>query len=40
MLQEMKAANEEALRKQTETLRQLEELESLASQIKLSTRRS
>ena len=39
-LQEMKAANEETLRKQTATLEQLDELEKLAEQIKIYTKRS
>lgn len=40
MLQEMKAANEETLRKQTATLQQLDELEKAAEQIKVYTKRS
>ena len=40
ILQEMKAANEEILRKQTATLEQLDELEKLAEQIKIYTKRS
>jgi len=40
MLQEMKAANEETLRKQAATLEQLAELEKLADQIKILTKRS
>jgi hypothetical protein len=39
MLQEMKAANEETLRKQAATLEQLAELEKLADQIKILTKR-
>jgi hypothetical protein len=40
MLQEMKAANEETLRKQTATLQQLDELEKAADQIRIYTQRS
>ena len=40
MLQEMKAANEETLRKQEATLAQLDELEKAAEQIKIYTKRS
>ena len=40
MLKEMKAANEETLRKQESALQQLEELEKLANQIRINTRRS
>jgi hypothetical protein len=40
MLQEMKAANEETLRKQAATLTQLEELEKAADQIRVFTRRN
>jgi hypothetical protein len=40
MLEEMKAANEETLRKQAATLQQLDELEKTAEQIKVYTRRS
>ena len=40
MLQSMKAANEETLRKQEAALQQLEDLEKLADQIRISTRRS
>jgi hypothetical protein len=39
MLQEMKAANEETLRKQVATLEQLDELEKAAEQIKIYTKR-
>ena len=39
MLQEMKAANEETLRKQAATLEQLAELEKLADQIRIFTSR-
>jgi hypothetical protein len=39
MLQEMKAANEETLRKQAATLQQLDELEKEAEQIKIYTKR-
>ena len=39
-LQEMKVANQETLRKQTATLAQLDELEKLAEQIKIYTKRS
>jgi len=38
-LQEMKAANEETLRKQAATLEQLDELEKTAEQIKIFSRR-
>ena len=38
-LQEMKAANEETLRKQAATLEQLTELEKLADQIRIYTSR-
>ena len=40
MLQEMKAANEETLRKQAATLALLDELEKAAEQIKIYTKRS
>jgi hypothetical protein len=40
MLQEMKAANEETLRKQAATLEQLDELEKVADQIRIYTKRS
>lgn len=40
MLQEMKSANEETLRKQAAALEQLDELEKLADQIRINTRRS
>ncbi len=40
MLQEMKAANEETLRKQAATLAQLDELEKAADQIRIYTKRS
>lgn len=40
MLQEMKAANEETLRKQAATLEKLDELEKAAEQIKIYTKRS
>ena len=40
MMQEMKAANEEMLRKQTATLEQIDALEKLSDQIRLNTRRS
>ena len=40
MLKEMKAANEETLRKQAATLEQLDELEKAAEQIKVYTKRS
>jgi hypothetical protein len=40
VLQEMKAANEETLRKQEATLAQLDELEKAAEQIKIYTKRS
>ena len=39
MLQEMKAANEETLRKQAATLEQLDELEKAADQLRVYTRR-
>jgi hypothetical protein len=39
-LKEMKAANEETLRKQAAALEQLDELEKVADQIRLYTRRS
>jgi len=39
-LQEMKTANEETLRKQAATLEQLAELEKVADQIKIYTKRS
>jgi len=39
MLQEMKAANEETLRKQAATLLQLDELEKTAEQIKIYAKR-
>jgi hypothetical protein len=39
MLEEMKAANEETLRKQAATLQQLDELEKTAEQIKVYTKR-
>lgn len=39
MLQEMKAANEETLRKQTATLEQLDELERTADQIRIFSKR-
>lgn len=39
MLQEMKAANEETLRKQAVTLQQLDELEKAAEQLKIYTKR-
>ncbi len=40
MLQEMKAANEETLRKQAATLERLDELEKAADQIRTLTKRS
>ena len=40
MLQEMKAANEETLRKQTATLQQLDLIEKDAEQIRIYTKRS
>ncbi|MEY2488750.1 MAG: hypothetical protein QOC70_692 [Verrucomicrobiota bacterium] len=40
MLQAMKAANEETLRKQAATLEQLDELEKAADQIRVFTKRS
>ena len=39
MLQEMKAANEETLRKQAATLEQLDELEKAADQLKIFAKR-
>ena len=39
MLQEMKAANEETLRKQAATLQQLDELEKAAEQIRVYSKR-
>ena len=39
MLQEMKAANEETLRKQAATLQQLDELEKTADQLRIFARR-
>jgi biopolymer transport protein ExbD len=39
MLQELKAANEETLRKQEATLQQLDELEKAAEQLKIYTKR-
>ena len=39
MLQEMKAANEETLRKQATTLQQLDDLEQAADQLKVYTKR-
>lgn len=39
MLQEMKAANEETLRKQTATLEQLDVLEKEAEQLKIYSKR-
>ena len=39
MLQAMKAANEETLRKQTATLEQLDELEKVADQIRVFSSR-
>lgn len=39
MLQEMKAANEETLKKQAATLQQLDELEKTAEQIKIYAKR-
>ena len=39
MLQEMKAANEETLRKQAATLQQLDELEKASEQIKVFSKR-
>ena len=39
MLQEMKAANEETLRKQAATLELLDELEKTADQLKVYTKR-
>ena len=40
MLQEMKAANDEALRKQATQIDQLDELQKVADEIRLQTRRS
>ena len=40
MLQQMKAANEETLRKQAATLEKLDELEKTADQIRIFTSRS
>lgn len=40
VLQEMKAANEETLRKQAAILAQLDEVEKLADQIRITTKRS
>jgi hypothetical protein len=40
VLQEMKAANEETLRKQAAILAQLDEIEKLADQIRITTKRS
>lgn len=40
ILQEMKAANEETLRKQAATLEQLDALEKAAEQVKIYTKRS
>lgn len=40
MLQELKAANEETLRKQAATLEQLDALEKAAEQIKIYTKRN
>ncbi len=40
VLQEMKAANEETLRKQAAILAQLDEMEKLADQIRITTKRS
>lgn len=40
LLQEMKAANEETLRKQAATLEQLDALEKAANEIKIYTKRS
>ena len=39
MLQEMKATNEETLRKQAATLQQLDELEQAADQLKIYAKR-
>ena len=39
MLQEMKATNEDTLRKQEATLQQLDELEKAADQLKIYTKR-
>lgn len=39
MLEEMKAANEETLRKQAATLEQLDELEKTADQLRVYTKR-
>jgi hypothetical protein len=38
-LQEMKAANDELIRKQTATLQQLDEMEKAAAEIKIYTKR-
>jgi esterase/lipase len=40
ILEQIKAANEETLKKQTATLEQLDELEKAAEQIKIYTKRS
>ena len=40
LLQEMKAANEETLRKQAATLEQLDELEKAADEIRIHTKRN
>jgi hypothetical protein len=40
MLQEMKAANEETLRKQAATLEQLDELEKAADQLRVFSKRN
>ena len=40
MMQEMKAANEETLRKQATELDQLDELQKVAEEIRMYTRRS
>ena len=40
MLKEMKATNEETLRKQEAALQQLDDIEKLADQIRINTRRS
>ena len=40
MLQEMKAANEETLRKQAATLEELDELAKAADQIRIFSKRS
>ncbi len=39
LLQEMKAVNDEVLKKQLATLQQLEEIEKSAEQIKIYTKR-